>query len=129
MVKTADKIEEEKREAIILAFVNALLLFIPIVGEVANAVAGATDFAAIIAVFGTIGNAALDTYEIVDDKDNAALAIMGLILAPLALADVALIAKAAMIRRGMDATDLAKFGTRVEERMSKLEKVTGVCAA
>ncbi|ETS82692.1 hypothetical protein PFICI_04568 [Pestalotiopsis fici W106-1] len=129
VIKTADKIEEAERKAIILAFISALLLFIPIVGEVASAVAGAADVAAVIAILGTVGNAAFDIYTIVDDKDNAPLAIVDLILAPLALADVAIVAKAATIRRGMDVADIAKLGERVESRMSKLQSVTGVCHA
>ncbi|KAK9415412.1 putative chitinase [Seiridium unicorne] len=129
VVQTADKIEEEERKALILAFVSAILFFVPIAGEVLGAVAEVADIAAIISVLGAIGNAALDVYTIVDDPDNAPLAIVGLIMAPLALADVATVAKAASIRRGMSATDVAKLGERVSTRMDKLKAVTGTCKA
>jgi chitinase len=127
VVNTADKIEEEERKAIILAFIGAILFFVPIAGEVLGAVTEMADISAIIAVLGAAGNAAFDVYTIVDDPKNAPLAIVDLIMAPLALADVAVIAKAAEIRRGMSAEDLAKLGDRVGERMGKVEKVTGVC--
>lgn len=127
VIQTADKIEEEERKALILAFIGAILFFVPIAGEVLGSVAELADIASIISIVGTIGNAALDVYTIVDDPDNAPLAIVDLIMAPLALADVAVIAKASNIKRGMTAEDLAKLGDRVGERMAKIDKVTGVC--
>lgn len=129
VVQTADKIEEEQRKAIILAFVSAILFFVPIAGEVLGAVAGAADLAAIIAIMGAAGNAALDVFTIVDDPKNAPLAIVDLVMAPLALADVAVVARAARIRRGMSAAEISKLGDRVGQRMDKLKAVTGTCAA
>jgi chitinase len=129
VVQTADKIEEEERKAIILAFVSAILVFIPIAGEVPGTVAEAADIAGITTVLGAAGNAAFDVYNIVDDPKNAPLAIVSLIMAPLALADVAVVAKAAQIRRGMSTEDVAKLGDRVAQRMTKLKAVTGSCKA
>jgi chitinase len=129
VVQTADKIEEQERKAIILAFVSAILFFTPIAGEVLRTVAEAADIAAIITVLGAAGNAALDVYTIVDDPKNAPLAIVGLIMAPLALADVAVVTKAAQIRRGMSTQDIAKLGERVAQQMTKLRVVTGDCKA
>ena len=80
-------------------------------------------------MLGTAGNAAFDVYTIVDDPKNAPLAIVGLIMAPLALADVAVVAKAAQIRRGMSTEDIAKLGDRVAQRMTKLKAITGSCKA
>lgn len=127
VVQTADKIDEEKRKAIILAFLSALLFFIPIAGEVIGAVTELGAIADVIALLGVAGNAAMDVYTIVDDPQNAALAIVDLVMAPAALADVAVIAKAANIRRGMADADVARLGDRVGARMGKVEKVTGVC--
>ncbi|KAK7188927.1 hypothetical protein DPSP01_013067 [Paraphaeosphaeria sporulosa] len=99
VVQTAEKIEEEQRKAIILAFVSAILVFIPIVGEILSTVAETADIAGTIAVLAAAGHAAFDVYTIVDDPKNASLAIFNLIMAPLALADVAVVAEAAQIRR------------------------------
>jgi chitinase len=129
VVQTADKIEEEERKAIILAFISAILFFVPIAGELVGAVAEVADIVAIIDVLGAVGNAAMDIYTVVDDPANAPLAIVDLIMAPLALADVAIVAKAAELKRGMSVEDMAKLGDRVGERMSKVTKGTGKCTA
>ncbi|EFX01764.1 hypothetical protein CMQ_8230 [Grosmannia clavigera kw1407] len=71
-------------------------------------------------VLDAAGNATMDVYTVVDDPANAPLAIVDLIMAPLALADVAIVARAAELRRGMSAKDLAK---------SKVTKGTGKCTA
>lgn len=129
VVQTAEKIEEEERKALILAFISAILFFVPIAGEVIGAVAEVGDIVAIIDVLGAAGNAAMDVYTIVDDPDNAPLAIVDLIMAPLALAQVATVARAAELKRGMSVEDMAKLGDRVGTRMNKVKKVTGKCTA
>ncbi|KAK8004679.1 chitinase [Apiospora arundinis] len=128
VAQTADKMEEAQRKALILAFVGAILFLVPIAGEVLGSVAELADVASIIAVVGAAGNAAFDIYTIVDDPDNAPLAIVNLVLAPLALGDVARVTKAAEIRRGMKAEDVAKLGSRVGQRLDKLKGMTGSCS-
>ncbi|KAK3940475.1 killer toxin alpha/beta [Diplogelasinospora grovesii] len=123
----ADKIDEERRKAIILAFLGAILFIVPVVGEVVGSIAELGDIAAIISALGAAGNAAMDIYTIVDDPANAPLAIFDLVLSPLALADAAVLAKAAAARRSMAAGDIAKLGERVESRMGTVEKITGAC--
>lgn len=127
VVQTADNIDEEKRKAIIMAFLSALLFFIPIAGEVVGAVTELGAIADVIALLGVAGNAAMDVYTIVDDAQNAALAIVDVAMAPAALADVAVIAKTANIRRGMAEADVARLGDRAGARMGKVQEVTGVC--
>jgi chitinase len=127
VIQTADKIEEEERKALIRTSISTILFFVPIAGEIIGSVTELADLAAILSVMGAAGTAALDVYTIVDDPDNAPLAIVDLIMAPLVLADVAVIAKASNIKRGMSAEDMAKLGNRADEIMSKIEKVTGVC--
>ncbi|CAK7209595.1 hypothetical protein SCUCBS95973_000493 [Sporothrix curviconia] len=129
VVQTADKIEEAEEKAIILAFLSAILFFIPIAGEVAGAFAEIGSIVAILDTIGVIGNAALDIYTVVSDPQNAPLAIVSLILAPLGLADVATVARAARIQRTMKPEDLAKLGERVGARMNKIKTVTGKCKA
>lgn len=75
---------------------------------------------AIISVLGTPSNATLDVYTIVNDPANPPLAIVDFIMAPLALVDVSIIARAANIKRGISADDLAELGDRVSQRMSKV---------
>jgi hypothetical protein len=123
----ADKINEEKRKAQILAFIGAILFFVPIAGEVLGSVAELADIASIIFILGVAGNTALDVYTIVDDPQNAPLAIFSLILEPLSLANLVTITKAANIRRGMSDDDIAKLGTKVTARMQTIKKVTGTC--
>ncbi|RFU75486.1 glycoside hydrolase family 18 [Trichoderma arundinaceum] len=125
----ADKIEEEKRKAFILAFLSAIFLIIPIIGEVVGSIAELADVGAILSMLGAAGNAGMDIYTIVDDPHNAPLAIFDLVLSPLALGDIAKINKAANIRRGMKAEDVAKLGDSVKSRMDTVEKVKGKCVA
>jgi hypothetical protein len=127
VVDVANKIDEEKRQAIIMAFLGALLFFIPVAGEVLGTISSLATIGRIIALLGAAGNAAMDIATIVTDKDNAPLAIFSLILAPLALTDVVAIAKAARARRTMTAIDIAKLGTTISKRMGTIDKITGVC--
>lgn len=106
-------------------FLSAKPLFVPIAGEVINTVAEAGDIVEIIDILGAIGNAAMDVYTIVDDPDNAPIAIVDLILASLALDNVDIVAKAAKLKRGASVQDMAKLGDRVRTRESKVEKVAG----
>ena len=126
---TADEIDEEKRKSIILAFIGAILFFIPVVGEVVGSVTEAADIASIIAVIGAAGNAAMDVYTIVDDPKNAPLAIFSLILAPLGLSDLVTITRAANLRRGMKDSDIVALGGKVSDRMNTIKKITGTCPA
>lgn len=128
VVETADKIDEEKRKALIMAFLGAIFFFIPIAGEVLGAVAELGDIAAIVTALGVAGNTALDIYTIVDDPHNAPLAILSLIMEPLALASVAKVSQAANIRRGMSEDQLGKLSKTMANRMHTIQKVTGSCA-
>ncbi|KAL6825858.1 hypothetical protein J3E69DRAFT_380961 [Trichoderma sp. SZMC 28015] len=123
----ADKIEEENTKAIILGFLTAIFLFIPIVGEIVGTVAELADVAVIVGLIGAAGNAGMDIYTIVDDPDNALLAIFDLILSPLALEDVVKISRAAEIRRGMTGDEVAKLGDYIKSMMDTIEKVKGKC--
>ncbi|KAH8800173.1 glycoside hydrolase family 18 protein [Xylogone sp. PMI_703] len=126
--QVADEIDAEKRKAFILAFVSAILFFVPVIGEVVGSIAELADIGTIISLLGAAGNAAQDIYTIVDDPNNAPLAIFDLVLTPLALADLSAISKAAGFRRGMAAEDVAKLGDRVNTRMGTIKKITGTCA-
>lgn len=66
-------------------------------------------------------------YSVVDDPDNAPLAIMGIILAPLSLTSIPKVSQAAAIRRGMDDLAVLKLGAKLGGRMGTIKKVTGSC--
>ncbi|KAH8892262.1 killer toxin alpha/beta [Thozetella sp. PMI_491] len=125
--ETADEIDEERRKAIILAFLGAILFIVPVIGEVVGSIAELGNIAAIITTLGAVGNVALDIYTIVDDPANAPLAIFDIVLSPLALADAAALARAASFRRAMSADDIAKLGEKVSTRMNTVKKLTGKC--
>lgn len=125
--ETADKIDEEKKKAIILGVISAILFIVPAVGEVIGSVAEAADVAAIITTLGVAGNTAMDVYAIVDDPQSAPLAIFSLVMEPSALASVAQISRAANLRRGMSDADVAKLGGKMAGRLATVRKVTGVC--
>ncbi|EFQ99450.1 killer toxin alpha/beta [Nannizzia gypsea CBS 118893] len=125
--EVAEKIDEAKRKALILGFLGAILFFVPIAGQVLGAVTELSSVAAILTILGTAGEVALDIYSIVDDPDNAPLAIFGLILTPLGLNDLAAISKAAAIRRGLTDADVAKLGKMVSRNLGTIKKVMQTC--
>lgn len=127
IIEIADKIREQKSKAILLAFLSAIFFFIPIIGEVASTVQSLATIGRIVSLLGATGNAALDIYTIMDDKENAPLAIFGLVLAPLALFDAVAISKAANTRRGMSVSDIKKLGGGASARINSINRVRNVC--
>ncbi|KAK1148087.1 hypothetical protein N8T08_010725 [Aspergillus melleus] len=127
LVEIAENIREEKSKAILLAFLSAIFFFIPITGEVASAVQSLATIGRIVSLLGATGNADLDIYTLIDDKDNAPLAIFSLILAHLALSDAVAISKAANVRREMSASDIKKLGEGTSMRMDSISRVKNVC--
>lgn len=119
----ADEITKEKRMEIILAFFGAILFLVPIAGEVLGSIAELAEIGAIVSAVGEIGNVAFDIYSVASDPNNAPLAIMSAIFEPLALLDVAKVAKAATIRRGMSADDVGKLGKQVKPVLDKIDSI------
>ncbi|KAK8876695.1 glycoside hydrolase family 18 [Apiospora arundinis] len=115
-------------KTLILTLVGAILFQVPIADKVLGSVAELADVESIIAVVGAAGNAVFDIYIIIDDLDNTPLAIVNLVLDPLALGDVASVTKAAEIRRGMKPEVVAKLGSRVGQRLDKPKGMTGSCS-
>ncbi|KAJ5181910.1 hypothetical protein N7449_012057 [Penicillium cf. viridicatum] len=122
-----EETEEAKWEAILMAFLTVIFFFIPVIGEVAGAVSSMAAIGRIVALLGEVGNVALNIYTIVDDPDNAPLAMFGLILSPLALTDAVAISRAASARRSMSADDVSKLGEGLNERLSKINNIKDVC--
>lgn len=98
VVQTAEIIEEEEQIPKLGVYFHQFVSsnIVPGAGEVIGNVAEAGDIVAVIDILGAIGNAAVDVYTIVDDPHNALLAIVDLVMAPPALANLGTVAKAAI---------------------------------
>jgi hypothetical protein len=127
VVQVADEISAEQAKAFILAFLSAVFLIIPIIGEVVGSIGELANIAIILELLGAAGNAAMDIYTLIKDPQNAPLAIMDLVLSPLALANLGTLQRAASIRRGMAEGDIARLGGKVSSRLKTIEKVKGTC--
>ncbi|KAH7016502.1 uncharacterized protein B0I36DRAFT_397093 [Microdochium trichocladiopsis] len=121
----ADKIDAQKREMIIMAFLSAIFFFVPVMGAVVGAFTSLANVARIMALVGSLGGAGLDIYDIVKSDSNDFLAIFGLVLAPLDILSVAKITEAASIRRNMKADDIKALGEVPKARMDTIERIRG----
>jgi len=74
IVDKTDDIEKEEREEIIMAFISALLFFIPIAGQTVGAIGGTT-LRAILASIGVAGEAGLAIYSVIQDLSSAVMAV------------------------------------------------------
>ncbi|KAL5358871.1 hypothetical protein BJX96DRAFT_173834 [Aspergillus floccosus] len=129
VVDIAEKIDEENRKKIMWLFLGAILFIVPVAGEVLGAFTSLATIGRIVSLVGVAGNTAVDVYSVVSEKGNAPLAIMSIILAPLALMDVSAVANAARIKRSISADEMLKLGTKLNGRMKVIERVVGVCRA
>lgn len=125
IVDEVNRWEEEKRKNIILAFLTAIFFFIPIAGEVLGSIAALANIGRVIATLGAAGELALDIYSIVDDKDNLPLAILSIVLSPLAILDAVQIGKAAGFRRDMTPEQVGKLGSRISDPLNSISKIKG----
>ncbi|KAI9162741.1 putative glycoside hydrolase family 18 protein [Paramyrothecium foliicola] len=123
-----DKWDADKRKNILMAFLSAIFFFVPVLGQVVGSIAALANIGRIIALAGLAGNVALGIHDVVDNPDNAALAIFGLVLEPLAIFDIAKMSRAATIRRAMDPADLAKLNAKPGSRMDDIRKANDFCA-
>ena len=120
-----EKIDEEKRKAIILGFLTAVFFFVPFIGELAGSIIAMANISRILAMIGAVGNIALDIYSVVDSKGNDPLSILNLVLAPAAIFDVARISKAASIRRGAKEGEVAKMGKETKAKLDTIDRIKG----
>ncbi|KAL8413204.1 hypothetical protein RB594_004724 [Gaeumannomyces avenae] len=121
---TVDKWEEDKRKNTILLFLSAIFFFVPVLGQLAGAIASLANVARIIAMIGAAGTLALDIYSVVDSEGNDPLAIFGLVLAPLAIFDAVAVARAASRARNMNQLEIKKLGKGVVGKVGTIKKVT-----
>jgi hypothetical protein len=119
IVKKADEIKKAEREEFILNFIMGLLFFIPFVGEAA---AGLTAIRSIARLIGTVGDAALTVYGVVQDPENAFMTVFS------ALAGAGVgrggFKKAASSRRHMKKEDYDSLGP-VKGKLDTVEDLRG----
>lgn len=120
VVETANKLIEAERKSMILNFVTAFLMFIPIVGQTAGSL-GATVLRTIINVAGELGNIAVDIYLVVDDPDNAVINIFGMLLGGVNLRPFKDVAS---IRRGMKDAEVNKLGP-IKKDLDRITSLKG----
>jgi chitinase len=127
VAKLGSKIAEEKKKALILLIISAILFVIPVFGGALGAINGLATLGRIISLFGEVGFIAMDLYDIVDTPANAPLIIFGAILGAGALTDAAKLSKAAQARRGMTGADLKKLGGGIDVKIGKIDNIIKVC--
>ena len=120
IIETANEALERERKEMILSFVTAFLMFIPIVGSTVGA-AGGTVLRTLINVAGELGNVALGIYEVVDDPKNALFNIFGLLLGGVNLRPFKEIAD---LKRGMKTEDWNKLGP-IKKDMDRIDVLKG----
>lgn len=116
VVETANDIIEAQRKEMILGFITAFLMLVPVVGETIGAVGGSV-MRTLINVAGELGNVALGIYDIVDAPDNALMSIFGLLLGGVSLRPFK---EVAALRKGMKSTELDALGP-VKKNLDRIE--------
>ncbi|KAH6725074.1 hypothetical protein BKA61DRAFT_688506 [Leptodontidium sp. MPI-SDFR-AT-0119] len=76
VIETANKILEQERKNMILNFVTAFLMFIPLAGGAAGSIGGGL-LRTIINISGELGNLAVGIYSVVVEPGNALVTIFG----------------------------------------------------
>lgn len=120
VVKEADELKKQEREEMIANFIGAILFFIPFVGEAVDSSMVAIRSALEMAE--AAGEAGLLAYGIVQDPDNAFMAVFST-LAGAGMSRSAW-SKAANERRGMKADDIGKLGS-IKDDLAKIDDARG----
>ncbi|KAI0191619.1 hypothetical protein F4808DRAFT_476023 [Astrocystis sublimbata] len=125
--------EERKRKAnLILLIISVVLFFVPVVGQEVAAGLGFANLARIIAIAGELGNAALATYDTVNDPASAVVNILGGLFGVggivKASRDAKGIASIAKWRKGMKASEISSLGKIFQDGDTKIQSLLGkVC--
>ena len=121
IAEKADDIKKQEREEMILNFIMGILFFIPAAGSAAGA-AGLTAVRSMLRLIGTIGEAGMLVYDVVENPDNAFITVFSY----LAGAGVGRsgFKNAANARRGMSSKEYESLGN-VKVRLDKLTSIRG----
>ncbi|KAJ5662800.1 hypothetical protein N7507_003531 [Penicillium longicatenatum] len=130
--KEEEEEERKRKENLILMIVGVVLMFVPVVGTEVAAGLGFANLARIIAIAGELGNAALATYDTVEDPSSAVVNMLGMLFGAGSIAKVGRDAKGlssvAKWRRGMKTGELASLGDIFKNGDSKVQSLMGkVC--
>ncbi|KAH9204631.1 putative glycosyl hydrolase, family 18 [Leptodontidium sp. 2 PMI_412] len=106
VIETANKILEQERKNMILSFVTAFLMFIPLAGGAAGSIGGGL-LRTIINIGGELGNLAVGIYSVVDEPGNALVTIFGMLLGGV---NVRPFKEIATYRRNIKSEDLNQLG-------------------
>ncbi|KAL7940236.1 glycoside hydrolase family 18 protein [Trichoderma barbatum] len=120
VAKEADEIKKQEREEMIANFISALLLFIPFAGEAVDGCMVAIRSALKMAE--VAGEAGLLVYSVVQDPDNAFMAVFST-LAGAGMSRSAW-SKAANERRGMKGDDIEKLAS-IKNDLAKMNDLRG----
>ena len=120
VVERADEIIRREREDFIVSFISGLLFFIPVVGEVAGP--ALVSASALLRLIGTVGDAAVSVYDMVNDRENA----FGEVFLALAGAGVRRTGfkKAAGARRSLTEKEYKSLG-EVKTKLDKVSELRG----
>lgn len=126
------ELQEKEKKNLILLLIQAVLFVIPFVGVAISGIAGMANIARVLALIGDVGLIAVDVYKIVDDPSQAPLLALGiLITATGGLGNWAALAKAALVRRAMKASDAQKLSGRIATQLGRIDtlakRTKGVC--
>lgn len=130
--KEEEEEEEEERkrmENIILLVIGVVLMFVPVVGTEVAAGLGFANVARVIAIAGELGNAALATYDTVNDPASAVVNMLGMLFGAGDIAKVARdakgLTKVADWRRSMKANEVSSMGKIFQDGDSKVQAILG----
>ncbi|KAF2718380.1 hypothetical protein K431DRAFT_348748 [Polychaeton citri CBS 116435] len=124
------EIEEEQKKNLILTILSAIFLVIPFVGEGVGELIDAGIVGLIRGSMigaGAVGDTALGIYGEVTGPHNDPLAIINLVMAPLALLDVVRTAQAAALAQRLSDKVVTTLGPKVATRMKIVRDRGGSC--
>ncbi|KAI2782388.1 putative glycosyl hydrolase, family 18 [Daldinia loculata] len=121
IVEKAGEIEKKQREEFILNFITGLLFWIPFVGEAVGAV-GMTTVRSLLRLIGATGDAGVAVYDIVNDPENAFMAVFSY-LAGAGLGRAGF-RNAANSRRGLTSSEYDSLGG-VKTKLDLVESIRG----
>ncbi|KAL3462744.1 glycoside hydrolase superfamily [Aspergillus heterothallicus] len=124
--------ERKRKENFILLIISVVFMFVPMVGEGIAAGLGLANLARIIAVAGELANAALATYDTVQDPASAVVNMLGLLFGVGSIAKASRNAKGlsevANWRKGMKAGEITSLGKIFENGDTMVQSILGkVC--
>ncbi|GFF45306.1 alpha-1,3-glucanase/mutanase, putative [Aspergillus udagawae] len=110
-VKQLGKEEKEhEEEELIMNIVTAILSVLPFAGSIIGRIAGITWMTQAVIVVELVGSTALGVYDVVKHEGNPAMAVLGLLLGAAGARTGKNYASAAIKRREIGASDIAKLG-------------------